>query len=105
MTLAHWVATSGAAVSTGLGRATSLGTSLALGLTNMRLGTWWPADVLQNGEKLTGTRASRDSLRERSLTSQHYLFYELTAQFHGLNRDFSSICRTGAISKTPRATS
>ena len=100
LTLAHWVATSGAAVSTGLGRATSLGTSLALGLTNMRLGTWWPADVLQNGEKLTGIRASRDSLRERSLTTQHYLFYELTAQFHGLNRDFQYLSDGGHFENT-----
>jgi len=100
LTLAHWVATSGAAVSTGLGRQTSLGTSLALGLTNMRLGTWWPADFLQNGELLTGTRKSRDTLRERTLPAQHYLYQELTARFHGLNRDFQYLSDGGHFENT-----
>lgn len=100
LTLAHWVATSGAAVSTGLGRQTSLGTSLALGLTNMRLGTWWPADFLRNGERPGGLRSSRDSLGERTLTTQHYLFQELTAQFHGLNRDFQYLSDGGHFENT-----
>jgi len=100
LTLAHWVATSGAAVSTGLGRQTSLGTSLALGLTNMRLGTWWPADFLQNGELASGVRSSRDSLGERTLTAQHYLYQELTARFHGLNRDFQYLSDGGHFENT-----
>ena len=100
LTLAHWVATSGAAFSTGLGRATSLGTSLAFGLTNVRLGTWWPADFLQNGEKDSGQRVSRDTLRERALTTQHYLFYEITAHFHGLNRDFQYLSDGGHFENT-----
>lgn len=100
LTLAHWVATSGAAFSTGLGRATTLGTSLAFGLTNVRLGTWWPSAFLQNGEKDSGLHVSRDTLRERVLTTQHYLFYELTAHFHGLNRDLQYLSDGGHFENT-----
>ncbi|MDG9882493.1 hypothetical protein N7650_06565 [Pseudomonas sp. GD04058] len=100
LSLAHWVATSGAAFSTGLGRATALGTSLAFGLANVRLGTWWPADFLQNGEKDSGLRTPRDTLRERTLTTQHYLFYEITAHFHGLNRDFQYLSDGGHFENT-----
>lgn len=100
LTLAHWIATSGAAFSTGLGRATTLGTSLAFGLTNVRLGTWWPADFLQNGEKDSGLRAPRDTLFGRTLTTQHYLFYEITAHFHGLNRDFQYLSDGGHFENT-----
>jgi hypothetical protein len=39
--LREWVAVSGAALSPGLGRRTSLARSLLLTLTNLRLGYWW----------------------------------------------------------------
>lgn len=41
LTLGDWVAISGAAVSTGLGKITHPGYSLLLGVTNIRLGYWW----------------------------------------------------------------
>ncbi|EQM66523.1 hypothetical protein QYE80_13830 [Pseudomonas tohonis] len=83
LSLGQWVATSGAAFSTGLGRATSLGTSLALGLANVRLGTWWQSNFppRQAGPSKNSERLSR------WLPAQTYLFYELTAHFHGHRRD------------------
>jgi hypothetical protein len=41
LTLGRWLAVSGAAFTTGLGSRTSLGMSLVLGLSNIRLGYWW----------------------------------------------------------------
>jgi hypothetical protein len=43
--LSQWVSTSGAALGTGLGRHTSLPTSLLLGLFNIRLGYWWNSGI------------------------------------------------------------
>ena len=44
-------AISGAAVGAGMGRLTSLGTSMAFTLANVRLGYWWPAQKLAKGQK------------------------------------------------------
>jgi choline dehydrogenase-like flavoprotein len=43
--LSEWTAISGAAVSTGQGRKTSLPTSLLLGFFNFRLGYWWNSGI------------------------------------------------------------
>lgn len=92
LTVSYWIATSGAALSTGLGRATSLGTSLALGLANVRLGTWWPCNFEPKGcwrpefRKLVGT--------------QTYLLYEFTASFHGLRREFQYLSDGGHFENT-----
>lgn len=43
--LGQWVAISGAAVSTGLGRSTSLVRSVLLGLCNLRVGYWWDSGI------------------------------------------------------------
>src|SRR5690606_14551028 len=40
-TLAFWIAISGAAFGTGLGRRTTKATSILAGLANARLGYWW----------------------------------------------------------------
>lgn len=98
--LAHWVATSGAAFSTGLGRATSLGTSLAFGLTNVRLGSWWPANFLEADEKTGTPRVWRDKGWATTFPTQTYLFYELTAHFHGLRRDFQYLSDGGHFENT-----
>lgn len=98
--LAHWVGTSGAAFSTGLGRATSLGTSLAFGLTNVRLGSWWPANFLEEGERADGDRVWRDKGWASTFPTQTYLFYELSAHFHGLRRDFQYLSDGGHFENT-----
>ncbi|HEV8242236.1 MAG TPA: GMC oxidoreductase [Thermoanaerobaculia bacterium] len=43
--LSQWIATSGAAFSTGSGRNTKLTLSLLLGLLNVRLGYWWDSRI------------------------------------------------------------
>jgi hypothetical protein len=43
--LSQWIATSGAAFSTGSGRNTKLSLSLLLGLLNVRLGYWWDSRI------------------------------------------------------------
>ncbi|GAB7528281.1 hypothetical protein PS3A_06890 [Pseudomonas sp. 3A(2025)] len=98
--LAHWIATSGAAVSTGLGRATTLGTSLSLGLSNLRLGTWWPSNFLEEGETANSSRVWRDKYWARVFPTQTYLFYELTAHFHGLRRDYQYLSDGGHFENT-----
>lgn len=45
LSLGDWCATSGAAVSTGLGARTRTGLSLVLGVANVRLGYWWNSAV------------------------------------------------------------
>ncbi|MGT2493388.1 hypothetical protein ACU4GD_30105 [Cupriavidus basilensis] len=62
-TLGDWIATSGAAISTGLGRSTTLGTSLLLGLANLRLGTWWPSYPLDAGSAPRAGGADRDCVQ------------------------------------------
>ncbi|MCQ9422957.1 patatin-like phospholipase family protein [Pseudomonas sp. LJDD11] len=98
--LAHWVATSGAAVSTGLGRATTLGTSLCLGLSNLRLGTWWPSNFLEPGEQPRDDRVWRDKGWSRVFATQTYLFYELSAHFHGVRRDYQYLSDGGHFENT-----
>ncbi|HEY1026219.1 MAG TPA: patatin-like phospholipase family protein [Pseudomonas sp.] len=100
VTLAHWIATSGAAFTTGLGRTTSLGTSLALGLANVRLGIWWQANLLDEDEDAKSPYRRKDKGMARMLTTQTYLFYELTAHFHGHRRDFQYLSDGGHFDNT-----
>lgn len=46
LSLGTWMAISGAAFSTGIGRDTSLPLALFMGLTNIRLGHWWDTGIL-----------------------------------------------------------
>jgi len=86
--LGAWIALSGAAFSTGLGRTTSLGTSLLCGLANIRLGRWMRLPRDETGE------AAKDSSQNPSerpsrwlamLPNQTLLLREWTARFHGLH--------------------
>jgi choline dehydrogenase-like flavoprotein len=45
LTLGGWIAVSGAAFTTGVGRATTLPLALFLGLANARLGYWWDSGI------------------------------------------------------------
>lgn len=76
-----WIGISGAAFTTGLGRATTLGLSLLLGLANVRLGAWWRSRV--------GTddlRPGLEWLALKAFPTQTYLAYELAGLFHGDHR-------------------
>jgi hypothetical protein len=76
LSISRWIGISGAAVSTGLGRHTKLGTSIALMFVNARLGWWWFSG--RNGEGWTITR-----LFEAMFRSQSYLLRETYAKFNG----------------------
>lgn len=100
LTVGHWVATSGAAFSTGLGRTTSLGTSLVCGLANVRLGTWWPANFIEENAPMDQPLQGKDPLLARWLPTPCYLFNELTASFHGHHRDYLYLSDGGHFENT-----
>ncbi|CAG8866447.1 patatin-like phospholipase family protein [Pseudomonas fluorescens] len=100
LTLGHWIATSGAAFSTGLGRTTSLGTSLVCGLANVRLGTWWPANFVDGDKPEDQKNTPRDPLLARYLPTPYYLFKEFTAKFHGLRGDYQYLSDGGHFENT-----
>ncbi len=87
-----WVSTSGAALSTGLGRQTSLGLSLLLGAANVRLGTWWNCPGASQTSDATGKVAR---LGRFLFTTQSYLADELQARFFGLRRDWQYLSDGG----------
>lgn len=97
LSIGQWIGVSGAAISTGLGRTSSLGISLLLGLANIRLGVWWPGRLLEAGEYQW---TSRDPWLVTKLPTQSYLFYELTAKFHGHRRDYQYLSDGGHFENT-----
>ncbi|WP_213881348.1 hypothetical protein [Pseudomonas sp. dw_358] len=97
LSLGQWVGVSGAAFSTGLGRTTSLGFSLVLGLANVRLGYWWPSNFSEPGRP---DWAPREPWLARLLPAQTYLFYELTAHFHGHRRNYQYLSDGGHFENT-----
>lgn len=100
LTLGHWIATSGAAFSTGLGRTTSLGTSLVCGLANVRLGTWWPANFVNKNEPEDKRGSRKDPWLAKCLPTPYYLFNEFTATFHGLQGDYQYLSDGGHFENT-----
>lgn len=97
LSLGQWIGISGAAFSTGLGRATSLGTSLVLGLANIRLGYWWPSNFIEPGQP--DWRPDEPAIA-RLLPTQTYLFYELSAHFHGYRRNYQYLSDGGHFENT-----
>lgn len=97
LTLGQWVGASGAAFSTGLGRTTSLGLSLALGLANVRLGVWWASQFLDTDKS---HYERKDDRWVRLFPTQSYLFYEFTAHFHGYRRDLQYLSDGGHFENT-----
>jgi len=72
--LSSWVAISGAAMSTGLGRNTSLGLALLAGLSNLRLGVWWTRPGGKRWQPLDPRR-----------WVQRYLAAEFLGRFSGIH--------------------
>ncbi|QZI72616.1 hypothetical protein K5F93_10230 [Pseudomonas protegens] len=97
LSLGQWIGVSGAAFSTGLGRANSLGMSLILGLANIRLGIWWPSHFLDPGQPHW---VPRDLKPWTYFGTQAYLFYELTSRFHGHRRDYQYLSDGGHFENT-----
>jgi len=108
LTVGDWIAISGAVVSTGLGRVTTLGTSLLLGLANLRLGTWWPSYPARyarqggrEGERWRHPeRATHPWLAAGMFRTQYYLGCELSARFHGTRRGWQYLSDGGHFDNT-----
>ena len=105
-TVGDWIAISGAAVSNGLGRASTLGTSLLLGLANLRLGIWWPSHMAHGTSCAPGPSAmlhqtdATPGLLGRLFRTQYYLACELTACFHGTRRRWQYLSDGGHFENT-----
>lgn len=93
--IGEWVGISGAAFTTGLGRATTFGLSLLLGLANVRLGVWWRSKLGANN-----ARNLLEQIALRLLPTQTYLAYELTAHFHGRHRKWQYLSDGGHFENT-----
>lgn len=97
LAISEWVGVSGAAFSTGLGRQSSIGSSLLLGFANVRLGRWWPS-YASTERKSDDSRAIH--LWRGLLQSQAYLFRELTARFPGNDREWLYLSDGGHFENT-----
>ena len=94
----QWIGTSGAAFSTGIGRETTLGMSLLMGIANVRLGIWWGSGY--------GTRTTPYGLRWVTagigavFRTQTYLSYEFRARFFGMHRQWQYLSDGGHFENT-----
>jgi hypothetical protein len=100
MSLGQWVGTSGAAFSTGIGRATTFGTSMLMGAANVRLGVWWESGVGQ----FVRPRVLSFKAVSRGLgvlfRTQAYLSYEFRARFYGMHRKWQYLSDGGHFENT-----
>lgn len=94
LSVGDWIGISGAAFTTGLGRGTSLGMSLLLGLANVRLGRWWPTGI-----KSSPGRPPDTTLR-RLFRTQFYLADEFLARFQGTRREWQYLSDGGHFENT-----
>ena len=86
LSLGQWIAISGAAFSTGMGKNTSLGLSLLASFFNIRLGYWWDSGVepKRRSERLTSGLVSR-AIRKAYPVHSH-IADEAIGRFHGTAR-------------------
>jgi len=99
----EWVGVSGAAFSTGIGRGTGLGTTLALGFANVRLGRWWPGvpgTVVRGQAPAPQGPGSRDHWLRQWFTPQAYLIDELTGRFYAQHRRYQYLSDGGHFENT-----
>jgi hypothetical protein len=85
--MAEWLAVSGAAVSTGMGRQTSAGAAVCVTMANARIGLWWPG-------------RDRDGFLRKWMPTYSYLAYELLARFHGARRRYLYLTDGGHFENT-----
>jgi choline dehydrogenase-like flavoprotein len=103
LSLGDWIAISGAAFSTGLGRATSLGLSLFLGLVNIRLGYWWDSGIRQEerpGEYPQSFWRRLKRLPTTLFRAQSMLLAEWRGRFYGPARWFWYLSDGGHFENT-----
>ena len=86
LSLRQWIGISGAALDPGRGQGTTLGTSLLMGMINLRTGHWWDSGIAESNRtgfpKLTFLRRLL-YLVPRIFTTQALLIYEWIARFPG----------------------
>jgi choline dehydrogenase-like flavoprotein len=91
LSLGNWIAISGAAFTTGIGRGTKLGLSLFTGLANVRLGYWWDSGVREQDRPGRYPLSFVRKLQRVPITlfrMQSLLLSEWRARFHGASRWF-----------------
>ncbi len=93
LTVGEWIGVSGAAVSTGLGRSTSLGTSLLLGFANVRLGRWWASGAVNASPSSVG-------FIRKLFRTQAYLIDEFRAFFQGTRLPYQYLSDGGHFENT-----
>lgn len=88
LSIGDWLAVSGAAVSTGMGRQTSAGAAICVTLANARIGRWWAGP---NG---------KDGRGRRALPTYAYLLDEMRAKFQGDLRELLYLTDGGHFENT-----
>jgi hypothetical protein len=86
--IGDWLAMSGAAVSTGMGRMTSFGASVCATFANARIGCWWPGQTASDGFWRT------------LLPTYAYLRDELSGEFYGPHRKYMYLTDGGHFENT-----
>ena len=92
LSFGEWLGVSGAAFSTGLGRGTGLGMSLAMGFANVRLGRWWKG--------LPQRAGMHEHWFRRTFMTQAYLLDELRGLFYGDHRPYQYLSDGGHFENT-----
>lgn len=92
LSFGEWLGVSGAAFSTGLGRGTGLGMSLAMGFANVRLGRWWKG--------LPSRAGMQENWFRRTFMTQAYLLDELRGLFYGDHRPYQYLSDGGHFENT-----
>ena len=107
LSVGQWIATSGAAFATGIGRETSLGMSLLMGAANVRLGLWFDTGMGKPGSGkasfLPGEQPVPLAVRRilgGVFKTQRYLMYEFQARFHGTKRQWQYLSDGGHFENT-----
>jgi hypothetical protein len=87
LSIGNWCAISGAAFTTGHGKGTTLGLSLLLALTNVRLGYWWNAEV-EPPEPTRDEPADSPWFEKLAggFRTQRFLLNEMLARYYGTRR-------------------
>jgi len=100
LSLGNWIAISGAAFSTGRGRATKPLESLFLGLVNLRLGYWWSSGIraTERPGRFPGNLWRRlKELPGMVFRTQEILLSEWRGRFHGPSREFWNLTDGGHV--------
>lgn len=103
LSLGDWMAVSGAAFSTGLGRRTSLLEALFMGLVNLRLGFWWDSGILSTerpGRFPANVWRRLKEIPGKLFRMQSILLSEWKGRFTGPARELWNLTDGGHVDNT-----